>query len=319
MRERDAGDERGRTADRPTALRQAGWRDVLRRVRCEAKRDHLDVVAGGVAFYAFLSLFPALAAGISLYGLIADPNEAVEQLDGLLVAAPGDVRAIVGAEAARLAGQSDSTLGVGVLGTVMLALWSANKGTKGMIAALNITYDEEARNRGFWRTNALSMALTCGSILSVIVMLGLLVALPWLLDQLGLGMVTMTAMRILRWPVLALWVLACLAVLYRLAPARTQPKWRWVSPGSALATLLLLLASAAFSFYASRFGSLNRTYGVLGAVVILLIWLYLAAYSILLGGELNAEAEHQTKVDSTSGPSRPMGARGAYVADTLGS
>jgi len=317
MREANGSNERGRAADRPATLGSAGWRDVFRRVRGEAKKDHLDVIAGGVAFYAFLSLFPALAAGVSLYGLIADPSAAVRQLDSILAAAPADVRSIVSTEAARLAGQSSSALSLGVLGTLVLALWSANKGTKGMMAALDVTYDEN-RDRRFWRTNALSLALTCGSILSVSVMLGLLVALPCLLQAIGLGPIGDTALRILRWPVLALWILASLAVLYRFAPTRERPKWRWVTPGSAFATLLVVLASAGFSLYASRFGSLNRTYGVLGAVAILLIWLYLSAYSILLGGELNAEAEHQTREDSTTGPSRPMGTRGAYAADTLG-
>ncbi len=316
MDEGDGENRRGRNAERPTQLR-GGWRDVLRRVRREAKKDHLDVVAGGVAYYAFLALFPALAAGVSLYGLIADPKEAVQQLDSLLTAAPADVRDIVTTEASRLADQSDSALGLGVLGTLLLALWSANKGTKGIIEALNITYDE-ARERGFLRENALSLSLTLGSILSVSVMLGILVALPWLLDLFGLGPVARSVVGVLRWPVLALWILGCLAILYRLAPARRSPKWRWVTPGSLLATFLLLCASGVFSLYASKFGSLNRTYGVLGAVAILLIWLYLAAYSILLGGELNAEAEHQTKVDSTTGPPKPMGARGAYSADTLG-
>ncbi len=316
MHESEAEEQRGRHAERPSTLKR-GWRDVFRRVRTEAKKDHLDVVAGGVAFYAFLSLFPALAAGVSLYGLIADPADAVKQLDSLLVAAPADVREIVSTEASRLAGQSNSALSLGVLGTLLLAVWSANKGTKGMIGALNITYDE-ARERGFLRQNALSLALTLGAILSVSVMLGLLVVLPWMFDLLGLGAVARTAAQILRWPVLALWILGSLAVLYRFAPARQSPKWRWVTPGSVLATLLLLTASAVFSLYASRFGSLNRTYGVLGAVAILLIWLFLAAYSILLGGELNAEAEHQTKADSTTGPPRPLGARGAYSADTVG-
>ena len=204
-----------------------------------------------------------------------------------------------------------------MLGTVLLALWSANKGTKGMIEALNITYDE-VKERSFLRQNALSLALTLGAILSVVVMLGLLVVLPLAFDVLGLGGVARSAAQILRWPVLALWILGGLAVLYRFAPARKSPKWRWVTPGSALATLLVLTASAVFSLYASRFGSLNRTYGVLGAVAILLIWLFLAAYSVLLGGELNAEAERQTKKDSTTGSPQPMGGRGAYAADTVG-
>jgi membrane protein len=308
---------KGRDASRPAHIGAAGWKDILRRVRSETKRNHLDVVAAGVAFYSFLSLFPALGAGVSLYGLVSDPRSAVEELNSVLAAAPAAVRDIVASEAERLLSHRASSLGIGLITTLALALWSANRGTKALLAALDIAY-HETNDRGFLKGNALSLALTVAAVISAGVLLGLLVAVPLLLGAIGLDTVGAQALKVARWPVLAVWLLFSLAVLYRFGPSRQQPKWRWVTPGSAMATLLLLVASAGFALYASRFGSFDRTYGSLGAVAVLLTWLYLSAYSVLLGAELNGEAEHQTRKDSTTGPSMPMGRRGAYAADTLG-
>jgi membrane protein len=309
--------EPGREAEKPTQL-GAGWKDVLRRVRAEATQDNLDMIAGGVAFYAFLALFPAIAAVVSVYGLVADPEAAVQQVRDATAGAPEDVRAMLIEQVERLSAQSSGTLGFSTMLTLLLTLWSANKGMKGLLTALNIAYGEPDE-RGFLAKNAKSFALTVGATVSVVVLLGLLVGLPPLLGYLGLGKVATITLQVLRWPLIAAWVLFGLAVIYRFGPHRENPQWRWVTPGSLAATVLWLFASVVFAVYAANFGNYNATYGSLGAVVILLFWLYLSAYVVLLGAEINAEAEHQTRKDTTRGPPRPLGKRGAYAADTLGS
>jgi membrane protein len=309
--------EQGREAEHPSELGSAGWRGVIRRVRSEADHDNLGIIAGGVAFYAFLALFPALAAVVTIYGIVADSEAAVQQLESLVSGAPEDVRQMLGEQARRLAAQSSGTLGWGAALTLFLTVWSANKGMKGLLSALNVAYNEPDE-KGLFAKYGKSLALTLGAVVSVVVVLGLLVGLPLLLGYVGLGDAAALVLRVLRWPVLAAWVLLALAVLYRFGPHRERPRWRWVTPGSITATALWLFASVVFAVYAANFGSYNATYGSLGAVAILLLWLYLSAYVILLGAEINAEAERQTRKDSTRGPSRPMGQRGAYAADTLG-
>jgi membrane protein len=308
-------DAAGREAETPSKLGSRGWKEVLRRVRSESTRDHLSMIAGGVAYYWFLALFPALAAVISVYGLVADPESAAAQIESLASSAPGDVQKLLTEQVQRLTG-ADSALSWGLVLTLLLTLWSANKGMKGLLSALNVAYDEPDDTR-FVAGNAKSFLLTVLSIVGVVLLLAVLVGLPLLLGFIGLGPVAELAIRVLRWPLVAALLLIGLAVIYRFGPNRKSAKWRWVSPGSVAATLLWLAASFAFAIYASNFGNYNAAYGSLGAVAMLLLWLYLSAYVVLLGAELNAEAEHQTRKDSTSGPPREMGERGAYAADNL--
>lgn len=311
------GDDRGRQAGRPGEIPARGWRDIALRVKRELTEDDISIVAGGVAFYAFLALFPALAALISLYGLLADPADVERQIDVLAAALPSQVQTTLREQMHALVGRSSQSLGLGVAVSLALALWSANKGTKALVTALNIAFDQE-EDRGFFKRNGMTLLFTIGAVVFAAVAIGTVVALPALLGRLGLSGVGEFLVRWLRWPALAALVLLGLAVLYRYGPARAPAQWRWVTWGSAVATGLWLLGSAAFSYYVSNFGSYDRTYGSLGAIVILLTWFLLSAYVVLLGAELNAEMEHQTERDSTTGPPEPRGRRGAYHADTVG-
>lgn len=312
--------DRGRGAERPSTIPRAGWRDILWRVYAEQSEDNIAIIAAGVAYFALLALFPSLVAMVSIYGLIADPGTVERQIAGLSGMLPPEALNIVTGQLKSITAAPTPGLGVGLIVSLLLTLWSASKGINALITALNITYDEE-EHRGYLRLTGLSLLLTLGAILFFMVVLALVVGVPAFIasiDLPGLGPAAKWLAGLLPWPILAVAIMTALAVLYRYGPDRRQPKWRWVSWGAAAATLLWLLGSLAFSIYVANFADYNKTYGSIGAVVILLLWLNLGAYAVLLGAELNAEIEHQTARDTTAGGYRPMGRRRAYVADTVG-
>jgi membrane protein len=262
------------------------------------------MVAAGVAFYAFLSVFPALAALVSVYGLVSDPHQVEQQIDALRGVMPEGVRGLLGEQLRRIAGGSDGALSWGFALSLLLAVWSATKGTKSLIEAMNIAYDAEEK-RGFLRLNGLALVLTVGGVLTMAVALIIVVGAPSVLGLIGLGGVARVAVDLLRWPLLIAIVLAGLAVVYWLGPARDGARWKWITPGSLLAAMLWLAVSIAFSVYVANFGSYEKTYGSLGAVAILLMWLYVGSYVILLGAELNAEIERRQSSKRTSRASGP--------------
>lgn len=309
--------ERGRHAEHPRDIPKAGWFDILRRVWSDFSRYEISVISAGIAFNEFFALFPALAAGISLYGLIADPGQ-VEHLLGMLSGfLPGDVNQLVSEQLHGLTRASEGTLGVSLLVSLAIALWGATRGVKGLISGLNIVYGEEEK-RGFVVYNLTALGLTLGAIVFGLVALTLVAAVPPLLKLLPVGEGMRSLLSALRWPLLALFVLAGLAVIYRMAPSRDQPRWRWVTWGAVAATLLWLAGSGLFSLYAARFGDFNKTYGSMAAVAVTLLWFQLTSFVVLLGALLDAEMEHQTLRDTTTGPERPLGRRGARMADTVG-
>jgi membrane protein len=311
------GADRGREANRPSEIPARGWRDVALRVKDAITARHLGIIAAGVAFYGFLSLFPTLAALLSLYGLIFDPAQAESQIMGLAAVLPREVREIIAGQLAHVASQSGGALGFGFIISLALAIWTASRGVAALFEALDIAYEEQEA-RSLVKFTGLALAFTVGATILFAVAIGLVVVLPVALGFLGLTNVAETLVRWLRWPLLALFVMAALQVVYRYAPSRRPPKWRWVSWGSAIATVLWIVGSLGFSYYVGRFGDYNEMYGSVAAVVILLLWFFLSAFIVLLGAQINAELEHQTRKDSTVGAPKPMGQRGATVADTVG-
>ncbi|MCW2243457.1 YihY/virulence factor BrkB family protein [Azospirillum canadense] len=314
-------DGRGRSADKPSDIPKAGWKDILWRTWEEQGKDNISIVAAGVAYYALFAIFPAIAALVSIYGLAFDPAGVERQISQLADFLPPEALKVLSDQAHSVATAPRQGLGFGVLFGFVLTLWSASRGTNSLITALNIAYGEEER-RSFIRLALISLGLTIAALLFLIVTLGLIVAVPAVINLLGLqdtiiGWVASLA----RWPILAVAVVLVLAVLYRYGPDRREPKWRWVTWGSAIATMLWILASVGFSLYVSHFGSYNQTYGSVGAGVVLLLWFNLTSYVILMGAELNAEIEHQTARDTTEEKGtgeKPLGTRDAYVADTVG-
>jgi len=306
----------GRRAHSPAEMPRRGWWQIVKRVARQFGDDNLPLISAGVAFYALLGLFPALAALISIYGLVADPHQVQAQFANLRGILPSDAYSLMSQQLTGLAGGSGGQLGTGLVVAILLAVWGATRGTRSLIAALNIVYGEE-ETRGLVRQNLMAFAMTLFLIVVVVTAIIAVVGAPIVLGFFGPNALVATLIDWLRWPLLAFVAMLALAVLYRYGPARRKAQWRWLPVGSVLALGLWLIASSLFSLYVSRFGDYNATYGAIGGVIILLIWLYLSAMVILLGGEINAELEHQTAVDTTIGPDRPRGQRGAFVADHL--
>jgi membrane protein len=309
--------ERGRKANSPQFIQRKGWRDVLLRARAETERDNLGLVSAGVAFYFFLAVFPAMAAFISLYGLFTDTADALGQIQSFSSLLPTQASNVLLDQIRSVTSQSSTTLGLGAFASLLFAFWSSMKGTLALITALNIVY-EEHESRGLFRIRAVALLMTIGAILFVTVSLITLTLIPWLMSFLNINQLAQSSFSYLRWPALVIVIISLLSVLYRVAPDRRQAQWRWVTPGAVLATILWIAGSALFSWYVSEFGNFNEVYGSIGAVVLLLFWFYLTAYVVLLGAELNSELEHQTCNDTTIGKERPMGQRGAQMADTVG-
>lgn len=313
-----SGADRGRAAVSPREIPARGWADVLSRVKVSLKDDQVSLMAAGVAFFSLLALVPALAALVALYGLLRSPAEVQADIASLASVLPADAQGVLDDQLTSLTSSSSAGLGLGLVVSVLLSLWAASGGVSQLISAVNVAYDEED-SRGFVKRRGLALLLTLGAIVMVLVTFSLVAVLPAVLSVVGLDGVAGTVVGLLRWPLLGLLMVVALAVLYRVAPDREDARWRWVSWGSVVAVGLWLLGSVLFSVYVSRFSSYNETYGSLGAVVVLLLWLYLSSFIVLLGAELNVELEKQTVRDSTTGSERPLGQRSAEGADVVGS
>jgi membrane protein len=307
---------RGRQANVPADIPPAGWKDIVWRTGKEIRDDDVLTVARSIAFSGMLALFPALAAFVSIYGLFADVSTAREHLAALAGLIPADAMTLIGEEMVRIAAQKDASLSFTFLLGLALSVWSANAGMKALFNGLNIAYEEREKRR-FVHLNLVTLAFTFGAIAIVTLAIAGVVVIPVLLTALGAGGGA-GVLALLRWPVLLGLVSLGLATLYRFGPSRDKPKWRWVSWGSAAATILWLVTSLLFSWYLSNFANYDKTYGSLGAIFGFMMWMWLSAVVILAGAELNAETEHQTAADTTEGAPAPMGARGAEMADTLG-
>jgi membrane protein len=269
-----------------------------------------------VAFFAFLAIPPALIAALTLYGLVADPQTVARQMQGLAGSLPREAQPLIADQLNAVVSGSNGALSIGLAVSVLLALWTASSGTSNLMAAVNIAYDEQ-ETRGFLKLRAIALALTLGAIVFMLLTLFLLAAVPPLLQALQLGIVGTILAQVLRWALLVALVIAALAIVYRLASNRDAPKFVWTSPGAIIATVLWVLGSGLFSLYVNNFGSYNKTYGTLAGIIVFLLWLYLTSYIILLGAEINAEAEKQTAADTTVGDPVPMGQRRAVAADTV--
>lgn len=306
----------GSNAASPSEIPARGWWDILKRAVMEAGSDRLLTEAAGVTFYTLLALFPGIAALVSLYGLIADPATVSDHLGALAGFIPGGGMEIINEQVTRITSKEQATLGLSALIGLALSLWSANQAAKALFDALNVVYEEKEK-RSFIRLNLVSLTFTIGGILFAVLAMGAVIALPVLLTAIGLGTATETLLRWARWPLLLVGIALALACLYRWGPSRAEARWRWVTWGSAFAAIAWLIFSAGFSFYVENFGTYNETYGSLGAVIGFMTWIWLSAAVVLFGGELNAEAEHQTARDTTTGPELPLGTRDARMADRV--
>jgi membrane protein len=312
--ERGNTDVPGSQADKPSEIPAKGWIQIARRSLKEMGRDHVTLLAGGVAYSWFLSLFPGLIAAVMIYGLVTDPAQVQEQIDSMASGLPQAAQELLSTQLRSIASSSSGSLSFGLIFSIALALWSASAGMAGLVEATNIAYDEE-EGRNFFVKRGLALLLTLGFIVFLAISIGLVAVVPIVLDSLGLGVIATVAAQIARWGGLIVLMVVALALLYRVGPDREAPKFAWVSQGAITATVLWVIASIGFSFYVDNFGSYGETYGSLAGVIVLLLWLWITAVVVLLGAEINAETEGQTRKDSTTGPEKPMGERDAVKAD----
>jgi len=309
-----ASDDRGRGADTPQEIPAKGWKDIAKRTRKEVKADQVPLLAAGVAFYTLLALFPAIIAGVSIYGLVADPQTVRDQINQLAQTLSPETATLIGQQVQQVTSSAGGALGLATVLGILTALWSASSGMKALITGVNLAYDE-TEGRKFVKLRGLSILMTLGAMVLLGVALALIVGFPAVPDS--WPTVLKWTAAILRFVLLAVLLMAGLAALYRYAPDRDKPKWGWASPGSGVATVLWVLASVGFSVYVNAFGNYNKTYGALAGIIILMFWLYLTAFVVLVGAELNAEMELQTAKDTTAGPEQPLGERDAHAADNV--
>ncbi|WP_439632276.1 YihY/virulence factor BrkB family protein [Shinella sp.] len=279
--------------------------------------DRILLIAAGVTFYLLLSIFPAISVFVSLYGLVAEPSSVVDRLTFFGSAMPDQAFELILDQLRSLASAPQTGLSITLLGSLAVALWSANAGMKALFEAMNVAYGESEK-RGIIRLNLTSLSFTFASLALVVLIITLAGIVPAILDYIWLGQWTELIIRLARWPVLLALISLAIMALYRLGPSREPAKLRWLSWGAVFSTGAWLAAALAITFYLGHIADYNATYGALGASIGFMVWVWVSVIIVILGAELNAELEHQTARDSTTGPPQEMGRRGAYMADTLG-
>lgn len=304
-------------ASSPWKMPLAAWKEVALRAWHEAGEDNISLVASGVAFCGVLAMVPMLGAMVLSYGLIASPDTVVGNMQSLTSVMPAEAAKLVGDQLANVLHTAGTKKGFGLLLALAIALYGAMKGAGAIVTSLNIAYDEEEK-RSFIRLNLLALAITIGALLLALLSIVSIAAMGHLQKLFPhTPGVFLILGKILSYVVMAAVGAAAAATLYRYGPDRSEPKWTWLTPGSAFTAVLWLLVTLGFGFYVANFGSYDATYGTLGGAIVLLTWLYLSAYILLLGAELNCEFERQTARDTTIGPDQAMGTRGAHAADTV--
>jgi membrane protein len=314
MSSRIRSTEAGRGATRPSQFNWRDWKAVLLRVYDNITYHNLFLISAGVAFYAILALFPAIAALVAIYGVVSDASAIGQQLETARRFLPADAYLLIEKQVVELTTAEEQKLGLTSIVAIAFAFWSARAGVYGMVTGLNVAY-HEVDQRSIISSALLTLALTAVLLIVVSAAILAIVVLPAILNIVELDEQAKWIAAILRWPIVLAAVTLGIGLLYRYGPDRKGARAQWISWGSVLATILWLLGSLLFSFYVSNFANYNATYGSLGAIIGLLMWFFVGAFIVLLGAELNAELEHQTLRDTTVGREKPKGQRGAYVAD----
>lgn len=304
---------RGRAAPAPHHIPWTGWKDVLWRTYQEFQADNLLTVAGGITFFTLLAIFPALGVFVSLYGLIADVAVVRQQMAQLAIVFPPEVVRLLGEQMMRLATERSFNLSAAFLISLVVSVWTANAGMKALFQGLNVAYDEVEKRNFFYRT-ALTYGFTFAFLTFLSLVTAIMVALPIVARAMGLPDWVLAV----RWALLFAVVAGSFACAYRYGPCRRRARWSWVYPGAVFAAFVWMAGSAGFSWYVNNVAHVQVTYGSLGAVIGFMLWVWFSVLIVLAGAELNAEIEHQTALDSTVGAARPMGERGAAMADSVG-
>ncbi|RYG59983.1 MAG: YihY/virulence factor BrkB family protein [Alphaproteobacteria bacterium] len=308
---------RGRNAEDPRDIPREGWKDIAWRVYKCVDEHRLGLIAAGVTFYVILALFPALTALVSVYGLLTDPRSISQQLTNLYLVLPEEAIVLIRGQLDALTSAPPSKLGFGFVVSLLVAMWSVNNAVKAVFEGLNITYREREKRGVLW-LNGISFAFAIGSILMAMMYMIAIAVVPLVLNFIGFGVVAEMLIRFMRWPVLMVMSALAIALLNRYGPSREHARWSWVTPGSLFVMAAWVVMSSAFSFYLSNFANYDKTYGALGTAIAVMVWVWCSTYILLVGAAVNAEMEHQTAKDTTVGTAKPLGTRGAKMADTVG-
>lgn len=307
---------RGRAAEAPWLIPPRGWKDIAWRTWHEVGRARLAALAGGVTFYLLLATFPAIAASVSLFGLFSNVDTAEQQFLHFSTMFPSEAIDFIGDQMVRLAGQEHGTLGLAFVVSAALSIWSARAGMQALFDAVNLAYNETEK-RPYLKRSLLTYAATFVAILFVVSTTSVALAVPDVLHAIGLRHIVLWWEPV-RWLAILTVAVISFTLVYRFGPSRRPARWRWVAAGGVFAALAWMAGSFAFSWYLNSFTHLGVTYGSLGALIGFMLWVWLSVLIVLVGAELNAEIEHQTACDTTIGPERPLGDRGAVMADTVG-
>jgi len=295
-------EHRGRTAEHPQEIPARGWWDIARRVQKELTADNVSIIAAGLAMYALLAAFPALAAVVSIYGLFASPADIANHMQQIAPVLPHEALSVLQRRLTNLSQHPQSTLSFGIVIGIGLGLWSARQGMVALMTVTNVAYNQHEQ-RGFFKQLFVSLAFTVGGVMGFLVVLLLGIAVPVVLSLVPLGAATQTVLSVARWLLMFVAAVFGLAIVYRFAPDRRDAQWRWITPGSLIAATLWLAGSVLFAVYAQNWGRYDQTYGALGGVIVLLMWFYLSGYIIILGAEINAEMERPTAASPSAAPS----------------
>jgi membrane protein len=292
-------------------LRDLGFKDYIalgKSIFAQIGEDRVTSVAGGVTFFGLLSLFPAITAFVSLYGLMADPATIQSHLELMQSMLPASSLDIIRAQVVSISSTPTSALSVAGIIALLIAFWSANGGMKALLSALNVAFFQR-ETRGFFRLNLVAMTFTLGGLLMVALMLIVIAVIPIALRYLPLGSVGDQIISMIRWPIMLSVLIMALVAIYRWGPAVPDARWRWISPGAIFAAVALVVTSMLFSWYAANFADYNETYGSLGAVIALMTWLWLNATIVLVGAEINSELDRHLRRMAGLAPIKPIGKR----------
>jgi len=307
---------RGKGANGPLEIPPRGWKDISMRVFRQVGDDNVGLMAAGIAFYGLLAVFPGIAACMAIAGLVTEPSMIVDQLETYGQLLPQQAADIIVGQASEVAGSRSGGLGLAAAAGLLITVYSASKGIRSMVQGLNVAFGvKEGRN--IFMLYVVTFLFTLALIAGLLVAIASTIIVPAVFAALPLPERLETLVSLLRWPILAAFSVFGLSVIYRYAPCRPRPKWRWITPGAAIACVLWVAGSVLFSLYVSNFASYNETFGSLGGVVILLMWLWLSAFVILLGAEIDSEMEAQAKTGPRAASAQKKSAedRGAVGAD----
>jgi len=312
-----AGDSKGHRAGSPWQMPWAAWKAIASRTWKRTWQDNVGLVSAGVAYYGFLAIVPLLGLIVLAYGLLADPQKVVEDFQMLASIFPADVAKLIAEQLLGAIKSSKETKGIGIIVGLLVALYGATNGAGAIVTALNIAYSEKEK-RSLLHFYLITIAMTVIAVVIAIAGLAAMTVLTFLGRLFpNASDAAISATRIAGLISLGFLAAAVAATLYRFAPSREEARWRWITPGSLFAGGAWIALTSLFSYYVTNIANYSATYGSLGTVVVLLTWIYLSAYALVFGGELNSEIEHQTARDSTTGKPLPMGRRGAWAADNV--